>query len=62
MTGHHTDPDFGMFIDKAASHGITVKIMHQNDISVFIGTENVCDLVVKNPGSARFQGAAFAFF
>ena len=49
---HHANSNFGTGIDKSLSHGISVKILHTNHVSVFIITLNFCNLIIVNPGAA----------
>ena len=62
VSGHHTNPDLGILIDKSASHRVAVKIVHQHDGTVGKSSGNTLDLIIKYPGTARFQGTPFAFF
>ena len=57
---HHPDRNFGTGIDKAPSQKETIKILYRKNISVFIVSFNVIDLVVINPGTAAFERAPFA--
>ena len=52
--GHHADTDFGILIDKAFSHRITVKVMNLNDIPIVKGSYDWLDLIIEDPASTTF--------
>ena len=59
---HHADTDFGILVNKAFSHRISVKIMDIYHVTIFESTCNRVDFVVENPCTTCFYCAAFTFF
>ena len=49
ISGKHTYRNLGIGVDKSSSHRISVKIMNQNDISVYKTSHNGCDFIIIYP-------------
>ena len=62
LAGHKAHPDLRVYIDKTVSHKIPVKIVNSHQITIFKSTQDAFDLVVIDPHSPCFDGAAFPLF
>ena len=60
--GEEADRDLRLAVDETVAHEIPVEILNRYDIPVLEISAEKSDLVVIDPQTARFDGAAFPFF
>ena len=60
--GQHADRDLRACIDKADTHGIIIKILNAYNISLIKVTFDPVDLIIIDPGPARFQRTPLSLF